>query len=218
LGYVLRAPQHPKNWRSHEASVLGRPGCGRCGHRVGIGGVRSGRRDAGRNGGRYPERRSHFQRERARQNPGSRGIQDRRVASLRGVGKQIYDCNAGHTFTTPAREPAAGLFTSRGIPAGIHGKGPFWTNFDGSHVDGLPLDPTSASVPSPDPAPPAPAKNIAWLRLAATPTPNTTGVFSNVKFIQRIDTHGGVAPTSCTAPNTTLAVDYTANYVFWAPK
>jgi hypothetical protein len=137
------------------------------------------------------------------------------VASLRGVGKQIYDCN-GVKFVL--REPAAGLFTSRGIPAAIHGKGPFWTNFDGSRVDGFPLDPTSASVPSPDPAPPAPAKNISWLKLAATPTPNTTGVFSNVKFIQRIDTRGGVAPASCAAPNTTLAVDYTANYVFWAPK
>lgn len=138
------------------------------------------------------------------------------VASLRGVGKQIYDCKADGKFAL--REPAAGLFTSRGIPAAIHGRGPFWTNFDGSRVDGLPLDPTSASVPSPDPAPPAPAKNIPWLKLAATPTPNTTGVFSNVKFIQRIDTRGGVAPATCTAPNTTLAVDYVANYVFWAPQ
>ena len=35
------------------------------------------------------------------------------VASLRGVGKQIYDCNgAAYAF----REPAAGLFTSRGVP------------------------------------------------------------------------------------------------------
>ena len=34
------------------------------------------------------------------------------VASLRGVGKQIYDCNgAAYAF----REPAAGLFTSRGV-------------------------------------------------------------------------------------------------------
>jgi Protein of unknown function (DUF3455) len=46
----------------------------------------------------------------------------------------------------------------------------------------------------------------------------TTGVFNNVLFIQRIDTRGGVAPTgTCSAP-TTAAVDYVANYVFWAPK
>ena len=65
---------------------------------------------------------------------------------------------------------------------------------------------------SPDP------KSIPWLKLVATPTPNTTGVFSNVAFIQRVDTRGGLAPTgTCTAP-TTVAVDYTANYVFWAQK
>jgi hypothetical protein len=134
------------------------------------------------------------------------------VASLIGVGKQIYDCNAagtGYAF----REPAAGLFTSRGVPAAIHGKGPFWTNFDGSHVDGALIK----SV-----APPKPAdlnKNVAWLLLAGTqPTPNTTGVFSKVTFIQRLDTRGGVAPAGpCTVPST-VAVDYSANYVFWAPK
>jgi hypothetical protein len=136
------------------------------------------------------------------------------VASLRGVGKQIYDCKDG-AFTF--REPAAGLFTSRGVPAAIHGKGPsgpFWTNFDGSRVDGAVLK----SVPSPDPAPPAPAKNIPWLKLAATPTADTTGVFSNVLFIQRIDTRGGLAPTGTCTGTKTVAVDYVANYVFWAKK
>ena len=129
------------------------------------------------------------------------------VASLRGVGKQVYDCSTGGAYTF--REPVAGLVTSRGIPAAIHGKGPFWADFDGSHVDG------SAAVPAPSPDP---TKNVPWLKLVGTPTPNTTGVFSNVAFIQRIDTRGGVAPTgTCTAPNT-AAVDYTANYVFWAHK
>jgi hypothetical protein len=141
------------------------------------------------------------------------------VASLRGVGKQVYDCtksSSGGANAFTFREPIAGLFTSRGIPAAIHGKGPvgpFWANFDGSHVDGSAAPPEGGTAPSPDPA-----KNIPWLRLHGTPTPNTTGVFSNVAFIQRVDTHGGVAPTGpCTVP-TTVAVDYTANYVFWAKK
>ena len=129
------------------------------------------------------------------------------VASLHGVGKQIYDCTGG-AFTF--REPAAGLFTSRGVPAAIHGKGPFWTNFDGSRVDGSPTTPPSSATPDP--------KSVPWLKLIGTPTPNTTGVFSNVAFIQRIDTRGGIAPTgTCTAPKT-VAVDYVANYVFWAKK
>ena len=125
------------------------------------------------------------------------------VASLRGVGKQIYDCNgAAYAF----REPAAGLFTSRGVPAAIHGKGPFWTNFDGSRVDGSPTTPPSSAQPD--------LKSVPWLKLVGTPT-GASGVFSKVAFIQRIDTHGGLAPTSCSGAST-IAVDYTANYVFWA--
>lgn len=135
------------------------------------------------------------------------------VASLRGIGKQVYDCT-GNAFTF--REPVAGLVTSRGIPAAIHGKGPFWANFDGSHVNGSGTAPGAGSAPSPDPT-----KNIPWLKLVGTPDPDNkiqTGVFSNVAFIQRTDTRGGVAPAGpCTAPKT-VAVDYTANYVFWAHK
>jgi hypothetical protein len=48
------------------------------------------------------------------------------------------------------------------------------------------------------------------------PTPQGAGgVFTNVKIIQRIDTKGGLAPASCTG-NGVLAVNYVANYVFWA--
>jgi len=128
------------------------------------------------------------------------------VASFVGIGKQVYDCNSGGTFTF--REPVAGLL-SRGVQAAIHGKGPFWASLDGSHVDG------SGAIPAPSPDP---TKNIPWLKLTGTSTPNTTGVFSNVAFIQRLDTRGGVTPAGpCTAPKT-VAVDYTANYVFWARK
>jgi Protein of unknown function (DUF3455) len=134
------------------------------------------------------------------------------VATLRGAGKQVYDCVSG-SYPAASREPEAGLFTSRGIPAGIHGKqtGPFWANFDGSHVDG-----SAPVAPPTQPAYTDLTKNVPWLRLTGTPLPNTTGVFSNVVAIQRIDTRGGVAPTGkCTVPSS-VAVDYTANYVFWA--
>ena len=43
-------------------------------------------------------------------------------------------------------------------------------------------------------------------------------MFSKVAFIQRTDTRGGVAPTTpCTVPST-VSVDYSTYYVFWAPK
>ena len=128
------------------------------------------------------------------------------VASFVGIGKQVYDCNTGGPFTF--REPVAGLL-SRGVQAAIHGKGPFWASFDGSRVEASGV----GNAPSPDPA-----RNVAWLKLASTSTAGVAGVFSNVTFVQRLDTRGGVAPTgTCTAPKT-VAVDYTANYVFWAKK
>ena len=133
--------------------------------------------------------------------------QNKVVASFVGIGKQVYDCDSTGKFVF--REPVAGLL-SRGVQAAIHGKGPFWASFDGSHVDGSPTTPPSSAQPDP--------KSIPWLKLIGTSTPNTTGVFSNVKFIQRLDTRGGLAPAGpCTAPKT-VAVDYTANYVFWGPK
>ena len=106
--------------------------------------------------------------------------QNKVVASFVGIGKQVYDCNTGGPFTF--REPVAGLL-SRGVQAAIHGKGPFWASFDGSHVDG------SGAVPAPSPDP---TKNIPWLRLAGASS-GAAGVFSNVTFIQRLDTRGGVA-------------------------
>ena len=128
------------------------------------------------------------------------------VATQRGVGKQVYTCGTDGKYAL--REPVATLSTLRGAPAGIHGKGPFWAHFDGSRVDG------SAPISAPSPAGPS---NIAWLKVVGTPVPNAPGAFGNVAFIQRTDTMGGAAPATCTAPST-VAVDYSTIYVFWAPK
>jgi hypothetical protein len=124
------------------------------------------------------------------------------VATLRGIGKQVYTCTNG---VYVLREPVAVLSSPRGGPVAIHGKGPFWAHFDGSRVDASKI----GEAPSP-----AGASNVAWLLLKATPTPDTGGTFGNVGYIQRIDTKGGVAPAKCAA--STVAVDYSADYVFWA--
>jgi hypothetical protein len=124
------------------------------------------------------------------------------VAALRGVGKQVYECNSTGGYTL--REPVAVLYGPRGVPAAIHGLGPFWANLDGSKVVG------TSPVSAPSPGGPS---NIPWLLVTAASNAGP-GVFSNVKFIQRLDTRGGVAPTTrCTGP---VAVDYSADYVFWA--
>jgi hypothetical protein len=129
------------------------------------------------------------------------------VATLRGVGSQVYKC-VGTTYTL--REPVATLQNLRGgAMVGIHGQGPFWASFDGSRVNG------SASIKVDSPG--SPSRNIQWLKVTGAPEPSAPGVFDKVAFIQRIDTQGGVAPTSCTEPST-VSVKYSTNYVFWAPK
>jgi hypothetical protein len=138
------------------------------------------------------------------------------VITLRGVGKQVYDC-VGTTYKL--REPMAGLFTSRG-PAGIHGApsgptAPFWANFDGSRVVGnttndATTNPDFVAVDAPDPV-----HDVKWLRVPTAGNAGT-GVFSKVKFIQRINTRGGVAPATCGAP--TVSLDYATDYVFWVER
>jgi Protein of unknown function (DUF3455) len=101
------------------------------------------------------------------------------------------------------------MFDERCINLAGGRKGLFRTSFDGSRRDG------SSPVTVPSPSGPS---NVAWLKIVDTSVPNARGLFSNVAFIQRLDTRGGVAPAGpCTAPKT-VAVDYTANYVFWAKK
>jgi hypothetical protein len=131
------------------------------------------------------------------------------VSTMRGIGKQVYDCVGGKYPTSP-REPIAGLVSTRGVPTGIHGAGPFWASFDGSKVIGNGA--AAASVPQTG------TNNVAWLRVPTASTAGQGGVFSKVAFIQRTDTRGGVAPTTpCTVPST-VSVDYSTYYVFWAPK
>jgi hypothetical protein len=133
------------------------------------------------------------------------------VTTLRGVGKQVYDCKEnpanGNKIEWVFREPVAVLYTLRGALAGIHGVGPFWTNVDGSRVKGSsPVPETKFSGSS----------NIPWLMLTGIPEP-APGVFARVTIIQRIDTRGGVAPASACRKGATASIDYTANYVFWEP-
>jgi hypothetical protein len=132
------------------------------------------------------------------------------VATLRGSGSQVYTCGTDGKYAL--REPVATLQNLRGgSTVGIHGKGPFWASFDGSRVDRTVSDPPVAVGTAP-----GGMGNIDWLRVPVTPVKDAPGVFGNVQFVQRVDTRGGVAPATCTTP--TLSVNYTTNYVFWAPK
>jgi len=131
------------------------------------------------------------------------------VATLRGVGVQVYTCGADGKFPAAPREPVATLQNPRGSTVGIHGRGPFWAAFDGSKVVGTSV----ASVASP-----AGPSNVTWVKLSGASEPGAPGLFGKVTFIQRIDTRGGSAPSTPCTPGSTRAVDYSTNYVFWAAK
>ncbi|HEY9066282.1 MAG TPA: DUF3455 domain-containing protein [Burkholderiaceae bacterium] len=126
-------------------------------------------------------------------------------------GVQIYECTAKADQPTAYewtfRAPEATLADRSGRPLGKHYAGPTWESVDGSTVVG--------EVKARDPGPSASA--IPWLLLTSKSTTGT-GVFSQTKSIQRLQTVGGVAPSQpCTAANARqmARVPYTATYYFY---
>jgi len=121
---------------------------------------------------------------------------------LDAVGVQIYACQAtGWVF----QAPEADLYRN-GHLVGKHYVGPTWEYQDGSKVVGA-----RVAGFTPDPS------SIPWLLLRAVSNAGE-GQMSKVTFIQRLDTSGGLAPTSgCDAEHVgaVARVDYTARYVFY---
>lgn len=128
-------------------------------------------------------------------------------AAARGV--QIYTCKPKATdaaaFEWALKAPEADLFDQSGAKIGRHYAGPTWEAADGSRVVGevMQRSPAEGSIP--------------WLLLKAKSTEGT-GALANVKYVQRVDTVGGVAPAGgCDAGHAGVEtrVDYTANYLFY---
>lgn len=125
------------------------------------------------------------------------------LLSAKGEGAQVYTCTAGH-WTLKA--PDAKLFDSDGKQIGTHFAGPTWKLNDGSEVKGKAV----ANRPSPD------SGSVAWLLLQALPA-SGSGQFAHVTYIQRTETHGGVAPKDACASGD-FSVPYTAQYSFYGDK
>jgi Protein of unknown function (DUF3455) len=121
------------------------------------------------------------------------------------TGVQIYRWNGtAWDFV----EPAAGLFADANYHGkiGIHYRGPTWESNSGSIVVAARVAGTGCS---PDP------NAIAWLLLKKVST-DGPGIFSNVTFIQRVNTTGGLPPTNAGSTVGQLAeVPYTAEYYFY---
>jgi hypothetical protein len=132
------------------------------------------------------------------------------------IGMQIYNCaasgggGAGGGTTTYAwtfKAPDALLYDMNFVPVAMHGAGPSWTSTDGSAV----VAPEIARADAPR------ADAIPWLLLKEQSTIGP-GVFSQVAFVQRLNTSGGLAPTTgCDAStvNTIVRVPYSADYYFY---
>jgi hypothetical protein len=133
------------------------------------------------------------------------------LLQVRAKGVQVYRCQPGNTSAPPyvwaLVGPDAALYDEHGAVVGKHSTGPTWElSADGSKVTGAVK---SKAVVAADAVP--------WLLLTVA-TNAGAGVLTAAKLIQRVDTTGGLPPTSgcdqATAGNATR-VDYTASYVFW---
>lgn len=138
-------------------------------------------------------------------------LQQGMVLNTFASGVQIYVCkasDANNQYKWTFKAPEAVLLDSKtGKKLGKHYAGPTWEALDGSKVVGKVENMASAID----------VKNIPWLLLTAKSHINN-GVFSNINYIQRVDTVGGQAPTTgCDSYNVgkEVRVNYTANYYFF---
>jgi hypothetical protein len=122
------------------------------------------------------------------------------------VGVQIYTCKATATgFGWVFVAPDATLY-AKGKIVGTHYAGPTWESKDGSKVVG-----SRIAGATPDPT------SIPWLLLGVVSHAGD-GKMSEVTYIQRLETSGGLAPSSgcdATAAGVSARVPYTATYYFY---
>ncbi len=82
--------------------------------------------------------------------------------------------------------------------------GPTWEAPDGSKIVGA----VTATAPAPRPG------AILWY-LASVSESSGIGVLNGIRFVQQINTVGGLLSGPCPTPGQERRVDYTADYLFW---
>lgn len=130
-----------------------------------------------------------------------------RVMTLAASGVQNYVCefDARHRLGWVFRSPNATLFDASGRAVLSHGAGPSWEAKDGSRIVGhaiaqLPSE-TKASVPQ---------------LLLETHSTAGNGVLSAVRYVQRVNTVGGLMPAApCSTEHEVGSSPYLAEYVFY---
>jgi len=127
------------------------------------------------------------------------------VGKYAAKGVQIYVCSVkGVANEWGFKAPEAELIDAQGRPFARHYSGPTWEAPDGSKIVGRVL----ANEPAPK------AGAIPWLLLSTESS--GSGVLAGARFVQRVNTSGGVGPTgACPTAGTERRVDYTADYIFY---
>jgi hypothetical protein len=131
------------------------------------------------------------------------------------VGAQIYVCKARadhpDRFEWVLKAPDADLFDEGGRRIGRHFAGPTWEAFeDGSQVIGTQI----GTIPAPRDG------DLPWLLLKRKAGVGK-GRFSEVTYIQRVDTEGGLVPSGAcdqAHQDQEARVEYKAAYVFYGAK
>lgn len=132
------------------------------------------------------------------------------VLSLRGAGDLTYECRVKvampGAYEWVFAGPTAVLSDQNGKVLGKYYAGPTWESNDGSKVTGKQL----ATAPG--------AANAIPLQLVKANPSTGSGVMTDITYIQRLNTMGGVAPSdSCAADNVGAKklVKYQADYLFY---
>ena len=138
-------------------------------------------------------------------------VDEQLILQLHGKGDQIYTCKSQSAlFAWTLKAPEAQLFDKKEQLFGKHFAGPTWQANDGSRVTGK----AAATIASPD------AESIPWLLIKVI-NHDGKGILSRAATIQRLNTKGGKAPADgCDSDhvNQEVRVNYSADYLFYAPK
>ncbi len=133
--------------------------------------------------------------------------QAERVATTTASGVQVYSCeyNAQHQLGWVFKNPQATLYDTSGQAVIRHSAGPSWEADDGSRIVGHVLaqtpSETAASVPQ---------------LLLETRSTGASGMLSPVRYVQRVNTVGGVMPAlPCSTEHELGDSPYIANYIFY---
>jgi hypothetical protein len=129
------------------------------------------------------------------------------VAALKASGTQVYLCkrDANQHLAWVFKAPSADLYDASGQLVVKHSAGPTWQASDGSKITGKVLQQAS----NPDQA-----DSIPLLLLQATNV-GGPGLLATVRYVQRLDTRGGLAPSGpCTQEGEEGRSPYLAQYLF----